>query len=175
MANKKIYGLYDNDEILVKGAKALVEKGVHITTTYSPFPIHGIEEIIGMKWTRLAICAFIFGITGTAFALGLMWFCMVYDWPMNIGGKPSFSMKENMLAFIPITFELTVLFAGHGMAITMLIRNWTLPGVAARNPHPKTTDDHFAIEIETIENGNFSKEEINSMISETGPVEVFEK
>ena len=52
---KKVYGLYNDDDILVKGAKVLVDKGVKITEVYSPFPIHGIEKIIGMKWTRLAI------------------------------------------------------------------------------------------------------------------------
>ena len=94
---------------------------------------------------------------------------------MNIGGKPNFVLYENLPAFIPVTFEFTVLCAAHGMALTYFLRNWTLPGVKARNPHPRTTDDHFCIEIASDENGNFSEEDINKMLKETGTVEIFER
>lgn len=171
---KKVYGLYNDDDILVKGAKVLVDKGVKITEVYSPFPIHGIEKIIGMKWTRLAICAFIYGMIGCTLALVGMNFFMIVDWPMNIGGKPNFSLMQNVPAFVPITFEFSVLCAAHGMAITYLLRNWTLPGVKPRNPHPRTTDDHFAIEVDPQKN-SVSVDEIKALLLETGTVEVFEK
>ena len=110
-----------------------------------------------------------------ALALAGMSFFMIQDWPMNIGGKPNFDLYQNLPAFIPITFEFTVLCAAHGMAITYLIRNWTLPGVKARNPHPRTTDDHFAIEIDRTENAGVSDDEIKSILQGTNPVEIFEK
>ncbi len=72
-----------------------------------------------------------------------MRYMMVIDWPMNIGGKPNFSYIQNFPSFVPITFEFGVLCAAHGMVITYLIRNWNFPFVEARNPHPRTTDDHF--------------------------------
>jgi hypothetical protein len=173
--SKLIYGLYNDDEVLVKAAKNLVAKGVHVKDVYSPFPVHGIEKIIGMPWTRLAICCFIYGITGALLAvLGIRYF-MVVDWPINIGGKPNFHYYENVLAFVPITFEFTVLLAAHGMALTYFIRNWTFPGVKARNPHPRTTDDHFALEIHPEYNHKFSVEQLKGMLQETGTVEVFEK
>lgn len=170
-----IYGLYNDDDILKKGAKSLIDKGVKINEVYSPFPVHGIEKIIGMKWTRIAITAFMYGITGTSLAVLGMWYFMIADWPMNIGGKPSFDLYANLPAFIPITFEFTVLCAAHGMAITYMLRNRTLPGVKARNPHPRTTDDHFAVEIVPNENKKFSADEIHNMLKETGTVETFEK
>jgi hypothetical protein len=170
-----IYGLYNDDDILKSGAKSLVDKGIKINEVYSPFPVHGIEKIIGMKWTRIAITAFMYGITGTSLAILGMWYFMIADWPMNIGGKPSFDLYANIPAFIPITFEFTVLCAAHGMAITYMVRNWTFPGVKARNPHPRTTDDHFAVEIIPSENKKYSSEEIHSMLKETGTVETFEK
>jgi hypothetical protein len=175
MAGKTIYGLYDDDGTLMSGAKDLIGKGVHIRDAYSPFPVHGLDRVLGVKWTRLAMCAFIYGLTGAMLALTGFWFFMISDWPMNIGGKPNFVLYENLPAFIPVTFEFTVLCAAHGMAITYLLRNWTLPGVKARNPHPRTTDDHFALEITTDDNANFSEEDINSMLKETGTVEIFEK
>lgn len=171
---KKVYGLYNDDEILVKGAKDLVGKGIHISEVYSPFPIHGIEKVIGMKWTRLAIAAFIYGMTGVTLAVTGMYFFSIVDWPMNIGGKPNFSLIQNFPAFLPITFEFGVLCAAHGMSITYLLRNWTLPGVKARNPHPKTTDDHFAIEVDPSKN-KVSSDEIMAMLQSTGTVEVFVK
>lgn len=173
--SKAIYGLYNDDEILMSGAKFLVGKGVHIQDVYSPFPVHGLEKVIGLKWTRLAITAFLYGITGMSLALLGMWYFMIQDWPMNIGGKPNFALYMNLPAFIPVTFEFTVLCAAHGMAITYFLRNWTLPGVKARNPHPRTTDDHFAVEIHPDHNTNFSVEELEGFLKETGAVEIFEK
>lgn len=172
---KAIYALYDDDEVMVNGAKAILGNNVRIKDVYSPFPIHGLENVLGIKWTRLAINAFLYGLTALAMALLGMWFFMIDDWAMNIGGKPNFHLYENLPAFIPITFEFTVLCAAHGMAITYLIRNWTLPGVKARNPHPRTTDDHFAIEIDRSENHGISDDEIKAILKATNPVEIFEK
>lgn len=173
--SKAIYALYNDDEVMVNGAKAILAKNVRIKDVYSPFPIHGLEVVLGIKWTRLAINAFLYGLTATTLALLGMWYFMIDDWAMNIGGKPSFHLYENLPAFIPITFEFTVLCAAHGMAITYLIRNWTLPGVKARNPHPRTTDDHFAIEIDRHENEGVTDDDIKAILQATNPVEIFEK
>jgi hypothetical protein len=175
MAEKVIYAMYDDDDVLKDGAKKLVAKGVKIAEVFSPFPIHGIDPIIGVKNTRLGIMAFIYGITGTMLATYGMRFFMVEDWPMNIGGKPNFTYLDNILAFIPITFEFTVLCAAHGMAITYLLRNKTLPGMPAQNPDPRTTDDKFVMEIRLSENSNYSAEQLEAMIRETGMIELDQK
>jgi hypothetical protein len=175
MTEKVIYAMYDDDDVLKDGAKKLVAKGIKVSEVFSPFPIHGIDPIIGIKQTRLGIMAFIYGITGTTLAtLGMKYF-MISDWPMNIGGKPSFSYLENMLAFVPITFEFTVLCAAHGMAITYLLRNKTLPGMPASNPDPRTTDDRFVMEFRLSENSNFSEEEILALVRTTGVTEIDQK
>lgn len=175
MADKVMYAMYDDDEVLKDGAKKLVAQGVKINEVFSPFPIHGIDPIIGVKNTRLGIMAFIYGITGTMLATVGMRYFMVVDWPMNIGGKPNFTYLENMLAFIPITFEFTVLCAAHGMAITYLLRNKTLPGIPAQNPDPRTTDDRFVIEVRSSENTQFSAEELEKMLKDTSLVELDQK
>jgi hypothetical protein len=175
MADKVIYAMYDDDDVLKDGAKKLVSKGVKVSEVFSPFPIHGIDPIIGLKNTRLGIMAFIYGLFGLTLAtLGLRYF-MIVDWPMNIGGKPSFSYMENILSFIPITFEFTVLCAAHGMAITYFLRNKTLPGMPAQNPDPRTTDDRFVIELRTSDNSQFSAEELEAMVKDTGIVELDQK
>ena len=175
MAEKVFYAMYDDDDILKVGAKHLVSKGVKVSEVFSPFPIHGIDPIIGLKNTRLGIMAFIYGLTGLLLATIGMRYFMVTDWPMNIGGKPNESYLDNMLAFVPITFEFTVLCAAHGMAITYMLRNKILPGMPAYNPDPRTTDDRFVIEIRTSENSKFSAEELNAMLKETGIVELDQK
>lgn len=175
MAERVLYAMYDDDEVLKDGAKKLVAKGVKISEVFSPFPIHGIDPIIGVKNTRLGIMAFLYGLTGLVVAtLGMRYF-MIVDWPMNIGGKPNETYLDNMLAFIPITFEFTVLCAAHGMAITYLLRNKTLPGLPAQNPDPRTTDDKFVMEIRLSENTKFGSEELEVMLKETGIVELDQK
>ena len=62
MAEKIIYAMYDDDDQLMNGAKDLVSKGVHVSDVYSPFPLHGIDPIIGVEPTRLGIAAFLYGI-----------------------------------------------------------------------------------------------------------------
>ena len=175
MSEKVIYAMYDDDEVLKDGAKKLVSKGVKIAEVFSPFPIHGIDPIIGIKNTRLGIMAFIYGLTGLLLATVGMRFFMVTDWPMNIGGKPNFSYLDNILAFIPITFEFTVLCAAHGMAITYMLRNKTLPGMPAQNPDPRTTDDKFVMEIRLSENANFSESDLQTWLKETGIIELDQK
>ncbi|MDG1146764.1 MAG: DUF3341 domain-containing protein [Crocinitomicaceae bacterium] len=175
MADRVIYAMYDDDDVLKDGAKHLVSKGVKVEEVFSPFPIHGIDPIIGVEQTRLGIFAFIYGLIGLTLATVGMRFFMIVDWPMNIGGKPNFSYMENMLSFVPITFEFTVLCAAHGMAITYFIANRTLPGMKAQNPDPRTTDDRFVIELRASQNTKFSAAELESLVKETGLVEIEQK
>ena len=157
-STKKVFHvMYDDDGKLMDAAKKLVAQGIQIKDVFSPFPVHGIDPVIGVKRTRLAIASFMYAMTGTSLALFGMWYFMIQDWPMNIGGKPSFSLIQNLPAFVPVTFEFTVLCAAHGMSITYLLRNGTLPGMPATNPDPRTTDDKFVMEILTEENGMDAK------------------
>ena len=172
MADKIIYAMYDDDDVLKDGAKKLVAKGIKVAEVFSPFPIHGIDPIIGIKNTRLGIMAFIYGLTGLMLATLGMRFFMITDWPMNIGGKPNESYLDNMLAFIPVTFEFTVLCAAHGMALTYFLRNKTLPGLPASNPDPRTTDDKFVMELRLSQNSQFSEAELHELLKTTGIVEL---
>lgn len=175
MADIVIYAMYDDDDVLKDGAKKLVAKGVKVAEVFSPFPIHGIDPIIGVKQTRLGIMAFLYGLTGLMLATIGMRYFMISDWPMDIGGKPNETYMDNVLAFIPITFEFTVLCAAHGMAITYLLRNKTLPGMPAQNPDPRTTDDKFVMEFRMSENSQFTTAELQAMLNETGMIELDQK
>ncbi|MDA9755692.1 MAG: DUF3341 domain-containing protein [Flavobacteriales bacterium] len=169
--SKIFHVMYDDDAKVMTAAGKLVGQGIRVKDVYSPFPIHGIDPVIGIKRTRLAICSFMYAMTGTSLALLGMWYFMIQDWPMNIGGKPSFTLLENVTAFIPVTFEFSVLCGAHGMAITYLLRNGTLPGMPASNPDPRTTDDKFVVEI-TTDNNSMSADELEAAIRATDLLEL---
>ncbi|MFN8776322.1 MAG: DUF3341 domain-containing protein [Flavobacteriales bacterium] len=171
MANKVFHVMYDDDQKLLDAARALTSAGIRVKDVFSPFPVHGLDPIIGVKRTRLAIASFMYATTGTLLATLGTWYFMISDWPMNIGGKPSFTWIENAPAFVPVMFEFSVLCGAHGMAITYLLRNGTLPGMPASNPDPRTTDDKFVMEIVTGQNAGMTVEDLESRIRGT---EVFE-
>ena len=167
-SSKVIHAFYTDDEVLLDAVKTVKAAHHHIEEVFCPFPVHGLDKAMGLAPTRLAITAFLYGITGLAFAIWMTNYMMIDDWPQDIGGKPSFSWVENMPAFVPIMFELTVFFAAHLMVITFYMRSRIWPFKDAENPDPRTTDDHFLMEIPVHNN----EAELTSLVSETGAVEI---
>ncbi len=148
MSTKMAYGVFDDDDVVLSAIPKLREKNFKVTDVISPFPIHGLDPVLGLKRTRISICAFLYGITGTSLALLMMWYMNIFDWPMDIGGKPSFALYKNLPAFIPVTFEVTVLCAAHGMAITFFLRSKLLPGVEPHVIDDRMADDRFVMSVE---------------------------
>ena len=167
-ASKVIHAFYTDDEVLLDAVKTVKAAHHHIEEVFCPFPVHGLDKAMGLAPTRLAITAFMYGITGLGFAIWMTNYMMIDNWPQDIGGKPSFSWVENMPAFVPIMFELTVFFAAHLMVITFYMRSRIWPFKDAENPDPRTTDDHFLMEIPVHNN----EAELTSLLSETGAVEI---
>ena len=167
MSNKVIQAMYDDDDVLLKAVKETREANHQIEEVFTPFPVHGLEKAMGMKETRIAITAFIYGLTGLAFSIWMMNYMMIQDWPQNIGGKPNFSYAENMPAFVPIMFELTVFFAAHLMVITFYMRSKIWPFQKASNPDPRTTDDKFVMEV--VVDGD--EQELTNFLVKTGAIE----
>lgn len=171
MSIKTIYGIFDDEEILLKSVREIRSNNINIKEVYTPFPVHGLDKELGLKETRMAITAFIYGCIGITFA-GLMIFnIMIIDWPMNIGGKPNFTFYHNVPSFVPVMFECTVLFSAHLMSITYLIRCGLFPGAKSENPDPRTTDDKFLIELEI----DGSTKKVKDLLSKTGASEINEK
>ena len=148
MADKILHAVYDDDDKLLDAVKKIKAANYEIEEVYTPFPVHGLDKVMGLKESRLAITAFIYGCIGFCFAIWMMNHIMILDWPQNIGGKPSFSFIENMPSFVPIMFELTVYFSAHLMVITFYLRSKLWPFKEAENPIPETTDDKFLIVME---------------------------
>ncbi|MEC5164329.1 hypothetical protein RCH18_000045 [Flavobacterium sp. PL11] len=168
MSNKVIYAIYNDDDILMEAVKTTRAAHHHIEEVFTPFPVHGLDKAMGLAPTRLAICSFLYGCVGISFATWMMYYIMIQDWPQDIGGKPSFSYLQNMPAFVPIMFELTVFFAAHLMVITFYMRSRLWPFKQAENPDVRTTDDHFLMEVAVRDN----EAELVSFFQSTGAIEV---
>ncbi len=168
MSSKVIQAMYNDDDVLMSAVKETRAAHHHIEEVYTPFPVHGLDKAMGLAPTRLAITAFIYGLLGLSFAIWMMNFMMIEDWPQNIGGKPNVTYFKNMPAFVPIMFELTVFFAAHLMVITFYMRSKIWPFKEAENPDPRTTDDMFVMEVSV--DGN--EQELTSFLKDTGAVEI---
>ena len=167
-SSKVIHAFYNDDEVLMDAVNAVKAEHHHIEEVFCPFPVHGLDKAMGLAPTKLAITAFFYGITGLSFAIWMTNYMMIQDWPQDIGGKPNFSWFTNMPAFVPIMFELTVFFAAHLMVITFYMRSRIWPFKEAENPDPRTTDDHFLMEIPVHNN----EAEITALLATTGAVEI---
>jgi hypothetical protein len=168
MSNQVVHALYDDDDVLLKAVKEIRSEKHHIEEVYTPFPVHGLDKALGLEETRLAIMAFLYGCIGLSVAITMMNFIMIEDWPQNIGGKPSFSYLENMPAFVPIMFEMTVFFAAHLMVITFYMRSKLWPFKNAENPNPLTTDDKFLVAVEVHDN----EKKLTQLLKKTGAIQV---
>lgn len=169
MNSKVIQALYDDDDVLMAAVKKVRANNHHISEVYTPFPVHGLDKAMGLKPTRLAIAAFIYGCIGLSVATWMMNFIMIEDWPQDIGGKPSFTFIQNMPSFVPVMFEMTVFFAAHLMVITFFLRSKLWPFKKAENPDVRTTDDHFLMEVAF---DDAKVDEITALLKETGAVEI---
>ena len=168
MSNKVIQAMYNDDDVLLDAVKEIRSAHHHIEEVYTPFPVHGLEKAMGLGDTRIAITSFMYGCVGFAFAIWMMNYTMIDDWPQDIGGKPSTSFFYNMPAFVPVMFEMSVFFAAHLMVITFYMRSKLWPFKKAENPDPRTTDDMFVIEV--VVDGDEKK--LVSFLKKTGTVEI---
>jgi len=168
MASKVIQAYYNDDDVLMHAVKEVKAAKHHIEEVYCPFPVHGLDKAMGLAPTRIAITSFMYGCLGLIISIVMMDYMMIQAWPMDIGGKPSFSYIENMPAFVPIMFEMTVFFAAHLMVITFYLRSKLWPFKKAENPDVRTTDDHFVMEIGVHDN----EQELKELLMDTGAVEI---
>ncbi len=89
MRKKFVVGCFDDEKVLFPAVKNVRRAGYKIHDVYTPFPVHGLDHAMGLRETSLHTVGFIYGITGTAIAVGGMGWIFTSDWPLNIGGKPT--------------------------------------------------------------------------------------
>lgn len=173
--NQSLHGIlaeFRNPKELIDAARQVEQSGYKKYDAYTPFPIHGLEKAMNLKDSRLGWIVFLHGLLGAGGALLLMIWTMGYDYPMNISGKPFIDLP----AFIPVTFELTILLSAFGATFGMLYLNG-LPKF--HNPlfnsdrFEKVTDDGFFIGIES-DDALFERDKVKELLEEAGATHIEE-
>ena len=151
--NKLLLGVYDDEDSLVAAATELGKEGVKIHEIYTPYPVHNLDRVIGVKRTNLTVVAFLCGMTGLSLACLMIWYMYLYDWPMDIGNKP----VRFTPSWIPIMFESTVLCTAYGMGFFFFFRSRMFFGLKPELLDLRQTNDLSIICIETSDEIDESK------------------
>ena len=117
--SNKLFGvsaLFNTPDEIIHAAKIIADSGYKNFDINTPYPVHGMDKAMKLKPSKLGFITLAFGLGGAAFALFFMWWTMSVDYPQIIGGKPFFALP----AFIPVTFEVTVLLATLSTVIGMI-------------------------------------------------------
>ena len=172
-AEVKTYGLlaeYENPAQVFHACEQVRDAGFQKWDAYTPFPVHGLDGAMGLKRSPLPWVVLVMGLTGSSLAMTLQWWIHNVEYPLVISGKPLFSWQ----AFVPVTFELGVLFAALG-AVLSIFHFSKLP----RFHHPlfsserfeRATQDRFFIAIEA-EDPKYDAEATRQLLEKTGAVHV---
>ena len=159
---------FRREEDLLEAARDARASGFEIHDVFTPFPVHGMDAAVGLRRSHLTSIAFVAGILGLGFALALQIWTSVYDWPLNVGGKPFNSFP----LFIPVTFELTVLFSGLIAIGVLLARNrmWIF---SKRLVFDRVTDDRFVMVLRQSD-ASFDARKAMELFARHGALRVIE-
>ena len=141
MTERYMVGSFAEPGPLLSAVTTLRRAGVVIHDVFAPYPVHGPDQAMGIRHSRLPWVTLLAGLVGLSFALVFQYYTAVFDWPLDVGGKP----ENSTLAFVPICFELTVLIGGLGTAGAFLLRARLFPGKREELPVLGVTNNVFAI------------------------------
>jgi len=161
-----VLALFDHPDTTLEAAKRARDRGFERWDVYTPFPVHGMDEAMGLGRSPVPWITFTMGVVGFCTALIIQFGTMVYSWPMNYGGKPYAAWPS----FVPITFEMTVLMAGVFTAFGSLYLGGVFK-LRKRHAHPRVTSDRFAIFVESAD-PKYDESETMSLFEQAGAVEV---
>jgi hypothetical protein len=172
---KKNWGVlaeFANPAELLHAAQKLSDLGYNKFETWSPFPIHGMDDAMGLSGSKVPWITLGGGLTGLSIGLLLQWWTGAVDYPMVIGGKPYFAWQYAL----PVTFELSILLSAFGTVFGMFALN-----MMPRPYHPldkvpafkRVTDDKFFLSIE-VSDPLFDMEKTKTLLSDLGGVGITE-
>jgi len=167
--NRRLTGVFANERDVLAVTTECRERGFEIVDVYTPYPVHGIQQAMGLRHTRIPFICFLLAMTGAALMFWFQWWTSAISWPTNIGGKPLNSLP----AFIPVTFEAAVLFGGLGTILVLLLRCRLFPWSKPQLPAPRVTDDRFALAIRQTD-PDLPPELAETLLRSHGAVEVHE-
>src|SRR6185295_7221159 len=169
MRAKVLVATFPQVDGLLAAVRRARREMLRVYDVFAPFPIHGLDEAMGIRHTRLPKVTLLAGLTGLATALTLQFYTNVLDWPLNVGGKPD----NTTLAFIPISFELTVLFGGLATVAAFLLRARLYPGKKPWLVNPGVTNDVFALVLRKPSEDEMQRRAL-ALLNECGAASVTE-
>ena len=165
-----LLGIFEREEDVLQATRAARGQGLKIADVYAPYAVHGLQDAMGLRPSRLPWVCFALGLAGAALKVWFEYWTSAVDWPINVGGKP----WDSLPAFVPVTFEVMVLFAGVSTVIAFLASRGLRPGRPARLPFPGVTDDRFALVLEETD-AAFDPIAVGQMLAEHHAVHVEER
>jgi hypothetical protein len=162
-AREFIVARFRDEQRLVDAVRAVRSCGMRVYDVYAPYAVHGLDDAMALRRSRLSIATLAGGFSGLVLALALEFYTAVIDWPLNVGGKPD----NSTLAFIPIAFEMAVLGAGLATFAAFLARCRLLPTTRARCADLSATDDVFVIALRCRQTG-FDRSLVERLLVEHG-------
>lgn len=144
MNRRVLVSIFEREQDILRATEAARIRGLKIVDVYAPYAVHGLDKAMGLQPSRLPIVCFLLGLFGAAFKVWFEFWTTGINWPINVGGKPWNSLP----AFVPVTFEVMVLFAGVSTVIAFLFVCRLIPGKKAVLPDRAVTDNRFVLVVE---------------------------
>src|SRR4051812_47576909 len=141
MAERFLVGSFSEPAGMLASVATLRGAGVTIHDVFAPYPVHGLDEAMGIRRSRLPFVTLLAGLTGLCFALLFQYYTAEFDWPLDVGGKP----ENSTLAFVPLCFQLTVLIGGLGTVGASLLRPRLFRGRREHRPVLGVTNNVFGV------------------------------
>jgi hypothetical protein len=164
--------VFDDPRRTLEALRALRAEGFDVDDVYTPYAVHGMDEVLGLPESRLGLATFAGGLAGCVIAFGFQIWTHAIDWPLIIGGKSPLALP----AQVPVSFEITILFAALATVGALLVRRRLFPRLAIAppgQPSPAVTDDRFVILV-VERDGSFPPSRLGEIAVSFGAVEPVE-
>lgn len=170
MSRRLMLGFFDSEDDILAATRAVRTAGFVVDDVYAPYAVHGLDKAIGLKPSKLPWVCFALGLAGAALKVWFEIWTSANDWPINVGGKPFNSLP----AFVPVTFEVMVLFAGMSTVFAFFWVARLYPGKSAKLPDPAITDGHFVLVIKESD-ATFNASAVHELLKKYGVLRVEER
>jgi len=141
MSRRLFIGVFEDEDHVLAATREARMRGYQIADVYTPYAVHGLDDAMGLRRTRLPWISLGFGLLGALLKVWFEFWTTAIDWPINVGGKP----WNSLVAFVPITFEVMVLLAGLSTVFAFLWGRALYPGKRAKMPFEGVTNNRFVL------------------------------
>ncbi|HWP85264.1 MAG TPA: DUF3341 domain-containing protein [Terriglobia bacterium] len=170
MSRRLFVATFEREQDILDVTGAVRRRHWNILDIYAPYAVHGLDKKMGLPPSRLPWVCFALGLIGAGAKVGFEYWASWLDWPINVGGKP----WDSLPAFVPLTFEIMVLFAGISTVIAFLIVSKLYPGKQAQLISPRVTNDQFTLVFEHT-GGDVDVEQVRQLMQQHNAVALEER